>query len=143
MSLFVDTGVFYAQQHERSSRHDVATRALAEAVRGEFGTLYTSDYVHDEAVTLVRKRTGRFEDAKVVSDRITGAGSVAPIRLIYVSERYFERGLDVFERYSDHDLSFTDATTVALLEAHDVDAVLSFDDDFDGIVDRIDPEEFD
>jgi predicted nucleic acid-binding protein len=36
-------------------------------------------------------------------------------------------------------LSFTDATTVALVERHGIDAVLSFDDDFDGIVERVDP----
>lgn len=141
MSLLIDTGLFYAQQDEDASRHDTATRALMEALGSEFGRLYTSDYVHDEAVTLVRKRMGTFEDAKTVSDRITGTDSVAPIKLLFVGERYLDPSLDVFERYSDHGLSFTDATTIALVKAHDIDSVLSFDDDFDGIVDRLDPEE--
>ncbi|QLD88111.1 type II toxin-antitoxin system VapC family toxin [Natronomonas salina] len=106
----------------------------------ESGRLYTSDYVHDEAVTLVRNRMGTFEDAETVSNRIIGVESVAPIKLLFVDERYLDRSHDVFERYSDHDLSFTDATTIALVQAHDIDAVLSFDDDFDGIVDRLHPE---
>jgi predicted nucleic acid-binding protein len=45
-----------------------------------------------------------------------------------------------YERYDDHEFSFTDAMTVAMVEHHDVDAVLSFDDDFDGVVDRLAPE---
>jgi predicted nucleic acid-binding protein len=49
------------------------------------------------------------------------------------------RSLAVFERYDDQALSFTDATTAALLERHAVDGVLSFDDDFDGVVQRFDP----
>jgi hypothetical protein len=36
-------------------------------------------------------------------------------------------------------LSFTDAVTIALCEQHDIDAVLSFDDDFDGTIERIEP----
>jgi hypothetical protein len=29
--------------------------------------------------------------------------------------------------------------TVAMVEHHDIDAVVSFDDDFDGVVDRLAP----
>ncbi|MFC7076964.1 hypothetical protein [Haloarcula halophila] len=47
--------------------------------------------------------------------------------------------MSAHETYADHELSFTDATTVVLVEQHDIDAVPSFDDDFDGIVDRLEP----
>jgi hypothetical protein len=49
------------------------------------------------------------------------------------------RTLTVFERYDDQTLSFTDATTTALLEPHLIDGVLRFDDDFDGVLQRFDP----
>jgi hypothetical protein len=47
--------------------------------------------------------------------------------------------LDAFRRYNDQELSFTDAVTVALCERRGIDAVLSFDDDFDGLVERVEP----
>ncbi|WP_324759311.1 hypothetical protein [Haloarcula montana] len=47
--------------------------------------------------------------------------------------------MSAHEPYADHGLSFTDAMTVVMVEQHDIDAVLSFDDDFDGIVDRLEP----
>jgi hypothetical protein len=51
--------------------------------------------------------------------------------------------VDVYERYADQELSVTDAMTVAMVEHHDIDGVLSFDDDFDGVVDRLAPESID
>jgi hypothetical protein len=38
--------------------------------------------------------------------------------------------------YADHD---TDAASIALCRRHDNNAVPSFDDDFDGLVNRLDP----
>lgn len=140
MSLFVDTGPIYAQHDEDAPRHGTAFEALRKVSAGEYGRLFTSEYVYDETVTLVRQRTGRFEPAKQVGDRIRGVGPFPrTFDLLYVSELEFEDAIETFERYEDQSLSFTDASTIALVERYDVDAVLSFDDDFDGIVDRIDP----
>lgn len=140
MSVFVDTGVFYADHDENASRHAAADDALDAVYRGELGTPLTSDYVYDEAVTLTLKRSGRFEAARAIGDRIRGVGRfVDAFRLEHVTPDAFERAVEVFERYDDQRLSFTDATTVALVEDGDVDAVLSFDDDFDGVVERVDP----
>ena len=140
MSLFIDTGVFYAQQDEHAPRHESAQEAIRAVSDGSHGRLYTSEYVYDEVVTLVRRRTGRFEDAKTVGDRICGVDSFPrTFDLLFVTETVFDRARQVFERYDDQQLSFTDASTIALVERFDIDAVLSFDDDFDGIVQRIDP----
>ena len=116
---------------------------MAVGLTGRLGKLYTSEYVYDEAVTLTRSRTGHFEDAKQIGDRILGRGEhPETATLLAVSSSHFERSIETFERYSDHSLSFTNATTIALIDHHDIDAVLSFDD-FDGIVDRLDPADVD
>jgi len=142
MSVFVDTGVFYADHDRGAPRHDVADAAMDALYRGEVGQPFTSDYVYDETVTLTLKRSGRFEAARAVGDRIQGAGEfVDAVSLVHVTPALFDTAVDAFERYDDQQLSFTDATTVALVEDRDIDAVLSFDDDFDGIVERIDPED--
>jgi len=61
--------------------------------------------------------------------------------MLRVSAAVFADAETVFERYDHQELSFTDATTVALTERHGIDRVLSFDDDFDGVVRRTDPAE--
>jgi predicted nucleic acid-binding protein len=140
MSVFVDTGVFYADHDEAATRHETADTAMDSVYQSELGQPYTSDYVYDETTTLTLQRTGSTDAAKTVGRRIRGAGEFhAAFSMERVTAPLFQRAVDLFERYDDQHLSFTDATTVALVQRHDIDAVLSFDDDFDGIVDRIDP----
>lgn len=140
MSVLVDTGVFVAVQNERDEHHEAALQAIEVALTGEFGALYTNDYVYDEAVTLTRMRTNSHREARIMGDRIAGRGSFPDrIEMQFVTGDRFENVVDVFDRYDDQTLSFTDASLIALAEKQGIDAVLSFDDDFDGLVDRVDP----
>ena len=75
-----------------------------------------------------------------VGRRLRGAGEFPELfNLRCLDNSVFETAIDIFERDDDQQLSFTDATTVAFAETNDIDTVLSFDDDFDGLVDRTDP----
>nr|WP_254921699.1 hypothetical protein [Halorubrum sp. Ea1] len=65
MSVFVDTGVFYAHHDTDASRHDHGTAALNTVLRSsEYGHVMTSDYIYDESVTLTHRRTGDI-DARI------------------------------------------------------------------------------
>jgi hypothetical protein len=140
MSVFVDTGVFYAHHDRDASRHEIGRTALRRVLQSpEYGQVLTSDYVYDEVVTLTKRRTGDTTAALEVGRRIRGDGYPDAIELLHASPQRFAEAVEAYERYADHDLSFTDAMTVAMVAFHDVDAVLSFDDDFDGVVDRLAP----
>jgi predicted nucleic acid-binding protein len=140
MGAFVDTGVWYAHHDRDAPRHESATGAVETLVSGRYGSIFTSDHVLDEAVTLTRSRTGSYDDSRRIADRILGVDEFPDAtELLFVDEGGLEDALDAFDRYRDHPLSFTDATTVALMDDHEIDHLLSFDDDFDGIVDRLDP----
>ena len=140
MSLVVDTGVLYADHDTDASRHEAAVSALESVYDGSFGQPYITDYIFDEAVTLARKRTGTHTAAARLSKRLRGVGEYPEAyELLRVSAAVFTDAVDVFEHYDDQSLSFTDATIVATLEQHDIDRVLSFDDDFDGVTPRLDP----
>lgn len=142
MTVLVDTGVLYAEHDLDASRHDAASDALERAYDGEFGQLYVSDYVYDEAVTLTLVRGGSYPPAKRLGEKLRGIDPYPQAyELLHVSTAVFADAVEIFERYDDQELSFTDATTVALCRRHGIEYVLSFDDDFDGIVNRIDPGE--
>jgi predicted nucleic acid-binding protein len=107
---------------------------------GELGQPNVTDYVYDEAVTLALQQSGSFEIAKTLGERIRGGGDFpSAYEMRRVATPAFETAVEIFEQYNDQDLSFTDATTIALARRHDIDTVLSFNDDFDGLVDRTDP----
>ena len=140
MTVLVDTGVLYADHDRDATRHEAASDALEAVYDGEFGHPYISDYVYDEAVTLTRSRTNSVDAATRLGERLRGVGEYPTVyALEHVSVAVFQAAVRTFERYDDQGLSFTDATTIALLDRLDLDRVLSFDDDFDGIVPRVDP----
>lgn len=139
MSVLVDTGVIYADHDTDAARHEAAVDSLDAVYDGALGQPYVSDYVYDEAITLTLRR-GSFSAAKRLGERLR---SVEPFphafELLHLSESTFEEAVDVFERYDDQGLSFTDAATIAAVRRSGLDGVLSFDDDFDGLVERFDP----
>lgn len=140
MSVFVDTGVFYAHHDTDANRHENAVAAFDDLLDGSYGQPYTSDYVLDETVTLTRVRTGSFDAADTVAGRILGEDPFPDVfEMIDVGPDDVREALETFRRYDDHDLSFTDATILRLCDSRGIDAVLSFDDDFDGLVDRVEP----
>jgi len=142
MTVFVDTGVLYGDHDTDATRHEAAAEALETVYDGELGHPYISDYVFDEAITLTRTRAESFVSAKRLSDRLRGHDEYPRVfEMLHISTAVFADAVTVFEQYDDQELSFTDATTVALTERHDIDRVLSFDDDFDGVVRRTDPAE--
>lgn len=140
MSIFIDTGVFYAHHDEDAGRHGMARAFFDRVLDGEFGQPYTNDYILDEAVTLTRRRTDDITAATTIADRILGDDPYPDvITFDHVTSEIFEAAFECFTTYDDHTLSFTDATTIAHCQLRDIDSIASFDDDFDGIHERTDP----
>jgi len=140
MTVLVDTGVLFAHHDTDAERHDDAVAAFEMLLDGEYGQPYTSEYVFDETVTLTRVRTGSFDAADTVARRILGEEAFPNVfEMVHTSPDDLQGALETFRKYDDQSLSFTDAMTVHLCDSRGIDAVLSFDDDFDGLVDRIDP----
>ncbi|MFB6283661.1 MAG: type II toxin-antitoxin system VapC family toxin [Halobacteria archaeon] len=142
MTVLVDAGVLYADHDTDASNHDVAADALNSVYDGELGQPFLTDYIVDEVVTLTRSRTNSFTATKNLSDKILGRGNYPGVYEIkVVSRELFQRTVETFERYDDQPLSFTDASTIAVIDNLKLDGVLSFDDDFDGVANRFVPSE--
>jgi len=140
MTVLVDTGVLYADHDTDATRHERASEALEAVYDGELGHPYISDYIFDEAVTLTATRTASHASATALCDKLRGQDQYPTVyELLDISTAVFTDAVTLFERYDDQQLSFTDATSVALVNRHGLDGILSFDDDFDGIVTRFDP----
>lgn len=137
MTVFVDTGVFVAFHNTRDANHREALDLMRRIAEGDFGAAYTSDYVFDEAVTVALVRTGNPGNALAVGGMILGEAIGPFLSVLRVGEDRFEEAWGLFPRYAARGLSFTDCTSVALMEAREIDAMASFDSDFDGIVPRL------
>ena len=88
--------------------------------------------------SLTRARTELFEAADTVAGHTLGEEPFPHVfEMTHINPDDVRASLDAFRQYDDHELSLTDATIIALCESRGIDAVLSFDADFDGLVDRI------
>ena len=103
----------------------------------------TAVKVDEEAKSRVEElQAERRLRADRLGTRLQGAAEFPDaFERLHVSRARFDEAVEIFERDTDQQLSFTDATLVAQVHNRDIDTLLSFDDDFDGLVDRTDPEE--
>lgn len=61
MAIFIDTGVFVAVRNKSDVNYGRARELLRSGLSGEFGRIFTSDYIVDEAVTLALVRARNFQ----------------------------------------------------------------------------------
>lgn len=120
--VFVDTSAWYALL----DRHDPEHARVAATVQAQRGRLISSDYILDEAVTLVRYRLGW-----PLAHRLGAAlrsGELA--RLVRVLPADLDVAWRLFTERRDQRLSITDCTSFALMTRLKLDTAIALDQDF-------------
>ena len=131
----VDTGFFVAFLNEKDTHHEDAQRVFSECLGGRDPKLITTDYVLDEAVTLIRRRTGRHELAVKIIEMINDSDWV---ELEFVDKEVVKKAVSKYVEFEDKELSFTDWVSAVQIDEMGYGGIISFDSDFDGIgLDRI------
>lgn len=140
MSVFIDAGIFIAYVNEKDKLHAEASGLITDITENKHGAAFTSNAVFDEAVTFLLYKTGDVRNAARVRDLIIGNKEKdIPqfMNLLFVDKEVLNKGWDIFVKYANKKLSFTDCTTIELMKSRDIEYLASFDGGFDGIVSRI------
>jgi predicted nucleic acid-binding protein len=126
--LFVDTGAFYANFVENSSRHERARTVMEMIQRGElrYQPIYTTGHVLGELATLTLRKEGHAKALDTVQ-RIRESDAV---RVVHPDEETFDTVCTEFARFDDQQISFVDHVTSVLATEYGVDHVFAFDSDF-------------
>jgi uncharacterized protein len=120
--IFVDTGAWYALVDKKDPDHSAAAAFL----RNNRIPLLTTNFIFDETVTLLRRRLGwiiaghfgrQLKDSRLTT-------------LVAVQRENEEKAWELFLKFKDHDFSYTDCTSFAVMEALKVDTAFSFDRHF-------------
>lgn len=129
--LFVDSSAFIAIVNAGDSWHGKALELLGKIEKGdlEFKRIVTSDYVIDETITRLRYSVG-YKEAVEWGRNILVSNVVERIN---VDEEIFNRAWELFEKYDDKMLSFTDCTSFSIMEKMGIRKVFAFDEDFDKV----------
>lgn len=134
MTVFVDAGIFVAIRNAADLYNQRSKELMKDALQGNMGKIFTSDYVIDEAITVALARTRRHELAVDVGTYILDSPRFIKLT---VGEETFNSAWQKFRSLKGKGLSFTDCTTLALAEKHGIKQVMTFDSGFDGLVKRI------
>jgi len=134
MAVFVDTCIFVAVRNKKDRNHQRAKELMRGALRAKFGIIHTSDHIVDEAVTTALARTRNHQVAVNTGRYIL---SSPRIETLPISNGDFNLAWSKFQTIQDKFLSFTDCTSLALMERHGIERIMSFDSNFDGLAERL------
>ncbi len=123
--IFVDTGAFLARYVERDQYHDAAIEHW-RVLQKDRRQLFTSSFVLDETFTLLARRTTypfAVERARI----LFGSTSLTILR---PDEKDEVAALELFQKYADQKVSFTDCISFVLMEKRAIKSAFSFDRHF-------------
>lgn len=121
----VDSSAFLSLEDPDERNHTATVRAF-EGLVADRVPLLTTNFVFDEAYTLILTRLGR--DRAIAWGDALLASRV--IRLVRVSEDQEEQAWSLLHDFSDKTFSYTDATTFAVTQELAVDGALALDRHF-------------
>ncbi len=134
MAVFIYTGIFVALHNADDEFHLRSKELIKQALKSDFGRIFTSHYIIDEAITTALVRTKRHD---LALDLVGFIIESPRITKLWVGEDIFELAWKKFSVFKDKPLSFTDCTTIAIIETRGIKQIMSFDRGFDGLSDRI------
>ncbi len=135
MCPLVDTTVFAAFINKKDKDHARAQEIFSDIRNGSIVHPISNDYILDEAVTLVRRRTGRHDLAVSVADLIMRSRDIT---FTYVLKDDIQRAVEEYRKGSDKDLSFTDWISVCYIRKMGMKKIIAFDQHFDQVgIERI------
>ncbi|KPV64596.1 MAG: VapC ribonuclease [Candidatus Bathyarchaeota archaeon BA2] len=134
MAIFIDTGVFVALRNADDELHARSKELMKRALKGNFGRIFTSDYVIDEALTTALVRTRRHDLALDVGNYIIESPRILKL---WTTKDIFELAWKRFKTLKDRPMSFSDCVSLAHIEKNGIKHIMSFDSGFDGLVERL------
>jgi uncharacterized protein len=124
--IFVDTSAWFALLSERDIHRPEAEEFFAQIATGRFGAPITTDYVLDEAFTLLRLRWG-MRPVRRLADLL---GQSPTVRRVRISEAGFEASLNLMLSHADKRWSFTDCASFVTMREAGVMRAFTLDHNF-------------
>ncbi len=127
--IFVDTGFWIALKNKDDKYHPKANLLWGKILQGEITGLVTTDYILDESITHAsrNKNWGTWEKGVAVGEAILESTEVV---LEYVRESDVSKAWELFRKYQDKKLSFTDCVSMAVMGRLGATQIMTFDSDF-------------
>lgn len=126
--IVLDSSLLIAFKVKNDVHHERASALMKQIVSERFGKPLITDYIFDETTT------GIFVRSKSLALAIEyGNELLSSLEMLYIDEQAFSRAWEAFSGQRNRNLSFTDSTTIAMMDARDIKQIATFDGDFEGV----------
>ncbi|MHA2247092.1 MAG: type II toxin-antitoxin system VapC family toxin [Candidatus Hodarchaeales archaeon] len=135
MAVFLDTSFIVAFLNKKDSRNEKATKLWDKIIQNKWGYPVTSDYIVDECFTLLLTRRKNLDLLSNLHSFIHGddkSGISKIIQFYIITQRIYENTWEMFKKYNDPELSFTDLTILEVCKELNIKYLASYDSDFEG-----------
>jgi predicted nucleic acid-binding protein len=130
--LFIDTWGWVTLHNKREPRHG-EIKAFYKSFRRQKGTVYTTDYVLDETLTLLFRRLS-FSLAKKSVAFLDEAIRQGYLYAEWITPERFEQAKELRLRLQDKPkISFTDLTSMVVMKEIGVEEILTGDEHFEQV----------
>ena len=132
MVVFLDTGFILAIRNFDDINHIKATEIMRKCLSGKYGRIIVSNFVFDETVTLTLVRTNNKNLVKDIGDYILNSQRII---LLHLSEIEFLATWELFLKYFENGLSFTDCSLLVMGKLFESNVyIATFDKHFKGLL---------
>ena len=124
--IFIDTGAFIARHLKRDQHYDKAIRYWKK-LQAHHERFFTSNFVLDETFTILGRRAG-YKFAAQRARNIFSSDTIMILRPVREDEL---KAIELFEKYSNLEVSYTDCISFVLMSKNRIKRVFSFDKHFE------------
>lgn len=125
MRLFVDTSAWLALNDRNDQYYNRAVAKSTEIKKHRI-ELITSEYIIDESITLIRYRVSH--QAAVIFGNSLLDSNIVRIEDVNAEDRL--KAWEMFKKFEDKELSFTDCTSFVLMKNLRLQKAFTFDEHF-------------
>lgn len=125
MRLFVDTSAWLAL-NDRNDQYYSRAAAKSTDIKRHRIELITSEYIIDESITLIRYRVSH--QAAVIFGNSLLNSNIVRIEDVTAEDRF--KAWEMFKKFEDKELSFTDCTSFVLMKNLRLQKAFTFDEHF-------------
>lgn len=120
-SVFIDTNYFCALYNPKDTLNQKSI-IFSKLLKEKKYKAYVSNYIIIETLTIISQRVG-----KNIALTFWGKINEQLIKIIYMDKRLQCQSFKIFKKIRSKNISFVDASIIALIKKHKIDYLLTFD----------------